>query len=211
MRKTTLTIIIICVVVISSAFIGVSFIDTEPRGDTDNDGYNDTLEEEIDILDPDKKDVVVRVKYGDKVDEKDLTPVVKKYEEAPISNPDGTEGINLILVEEDEYIGVKDYYTLQIVEDVGINGYAGYTIEGNDKMMIEARNTDNYTEFNFMHELGHQLGLNEDLSGVDSFNYTYNEYPSVMNYNTDKNNLGYDNGVMRNEWEIINENLNSSE
>ncbi len=37
----------------------------------------------------------------------------------------------------------------------------------------------------FMHELGHALGLNSLVfSGIDSENYSYDEYPSIMNYNS---------------------------
>lgn len=37
----------------------------------------------------------------------------------------------------------------------------------------------------FMHELGHTLGLNtSDFGGIDSESYSYEEYSSVMNYNS---------------------------
>lgn len=205
MKKLVISFIIITLIVTS---YGIISYDYSNNIDTDNDGYNNSIENNVDILDPEKKNVVVRVKYGKNVTEQNLSKVVTKYDKAPVSNPDGTNGINLILLNETEYNSINNYYTLKIVEDIGIDGFAGYTIEGNDRMLVENRDYKNYLEFNFMHELGHNLGLNASMKGVDSHNYTYNEYPSVMNYNTDKTILKYDTGVMRNEWDIIEENLN---
>jgi len=56
----------------------------------------------------------------------------------------------------------------------------------------------------FMHELGHNLGLsNEVYSGIDSYEISYYDYPSVMNYNWNPgNNIDYTTKGF-NDWEYI--------
>ena len=62
----------------------------------------------------------------------------------------------------------------------------GITRRDIDGMLVQYdRNTDREVSSTFMHELGHQLGLWPSVfDGIDSSEYSWNEYPSVMNYNS---------------------------
>jgi hypothetical protein len=56
----------------------------------------------------------------------------------------------------------------------------------------------------FMHELGHGLGLNsDDFDGIDSDKYSFNQYRSVMNYNSPHEFFDYSGGAPFNDWEHI--------
>jgi hypothetical protein len=61
----------------------------------------------------------------------------------------------------------------------------------------------------FMHELGHGLGLDNDLfDGIDSKKYDFDFYASVMNYNaplfTDEGFFNYSEGIPFNDWAHLN-------
>lgn len=69
----------------------------------------------------------------------------------------------------------------------------------------------------FAHELGHSLGLfaiivvdengfEDYFDGIDSTKYTFDEYPSVMNYNRPSGHYQYSNGGVFNDWEYLENN-----
>jgi hypothetical protein len=59
----------------------------------------------------------------------------------------------------------------------------------------------------FMHELGHGLGLHKgDYKGIDTDKVSYNDYPSVMNYNwEDGKPIDYSNGKGYDDWGNLDE------
>jgi hypothetical protein len=61
-----------------------------------------------------------------------------------------------------------------------------------------------------MHELGHALGLDpDDFDGIDSDKYSFNQYRSVMNYNSPHVTtyrgefFDYSEGAPFNDWEHV--------
>lgn len=57
----------------------------------------------------------------------------------------------------------------------------------------------------FMHELGHGLGLSENIfDGIDSNKYSFSEYRSVMNYNRPYDFYNYSEGPPFNDWAHLN-------
>ena len=57
----------------------------------------------------------------------------------------------------------------------------------------------------FMHELGHGLGLGENIfDGIDSKKYSFSEYRSVMNYNAPLDFYDYSDGPPFDDWAHLN-------
>lgn len=60
----------------------------------------------------------------------------------------------------------------------------------------------------FMHELGHSIGLlPSDFDGIDSHRYTHSTYPSVMNYESPNEFVGYNTGEPFDDWAHIAQHL----
>ncbi len=192
--------------------------------DTDGDGLKDGWEvhrvELFPDADPLRTDIYVEVDTmeGVSFDRDEAERVAEKFEAAPISNPDGSAGANLHFVYDGQQIPHKSsadadtlrhyrrthfdrigkaYHYIAVVDEVGDSG------SGSDTMgmgtigytMVESQSSDGETARIIMHELGHSLGLkSDDFSGVDSWQYSFSEYPSVMNYNSPANYLGYSEG-----------------
>jgi len=94
-------------------------------------------------------------------------------------------------------------------DGVWIDTLEGISYPDNDKLMIAEDNMLPETEEQagtFMHELGHNLGLDpdEDYEGIDSTDIPYWNYPSVMNYNWNWwNPIDYSSGTGFNDWAHI--------
>ena len=59
---------------------------------------------------------------------------------------------------------------------------------------------------NFMHELGHTIGLNYSVyKGIDSNEVPFSDYQSVMNYNKPWDYYGYSSGGAFNDWNYLQE------
>lgn len=124
-----------------------------------------------------------------------------------------------------------------IVNDARIEGretngrsVIGATKIGSPGMIVQRQETSISTGMTVVHELGHSFGLsNQQFDGIDSTEYTTDEYPSIMNYNHVNACIGAEsfdgcqNGVNRNnafrfstgtdgdddfdDWEVIKENV----
>jgi hypothetical protein len=162
--------------------------------------------------------------------------ITRAFENAPITNPNGTTGINLHIVWDSvdidkskvsmtEYlINYKDihfdnedngYYHILVVDNACSNGecerIGGVTSQGSNGALVQTKYYSETGTANVaMHELGHMLGIiPSKYSGVDSRYKSFNQYPSVMNYNAPYNYFDYSSGTEYNGWEEINNNLNN--
>ncbi|QCS41690.1 hypothetical protein [Natrinema versiforme] len=194
---------------------------TEPTtSDTDGDGLSDGAEvNRQDVFpdaDPLRTDIYVEADTMERTDleRREVERIVTEFDEAPLENPDGSTGAALH-VDLDETIpwdsetDVGDlneiraqyfdqqglgYHYLVIVEDV-----AGDTSKGNvigkaglGTMMVESQSGRDQTGSTAMHELGHSLGLsNTDFEGIDTDEYSFSSYSSVMNYNAPRDYYGF--------------------
>ncbi|GAA5434324.1 MULTISPECIES: binary toxin-like calcium binding domain-containing protein [Haloarcula] len=200
--------------------------------DTDDDGLPDGAE--VDMTDrfpganPVQKDIFVEVDYKSRLSRNVIRDINEEFERAPVTNPDGTSGINIHLYQDDNlrcedasgYIrdqiqyGCKSggetvtspdnagYYYIQIVSTVQRPGNAmsngGLTV---GSVAFVELSSDEITGHLFMHELGHLLNIRDP--GVDSRQRGYSEYRSVMNYLSPGESIGY----ARSDWADINQSV----
>lgn len=215
----------VCLLISGVVYIGVFSIDgdglyyeeelehnTDPFNyDTDNDGLSDKFEVE-NGYNPRKKTILLTIHSEEQLNNKTkeyIKDIQKEFAEAPINNPNGTQGINLYI----EYKRINNlgqskvsmvdyekdirsrtfkkrgqgYYNLLIVDNVcvkntcQVTGVSNYFHSG---ALVE-RKSSKYMTVTMMHELGHMTGITSlDYDGVDSKTKTKEEYSSVMNYNT---------------------------
>lgn len=218
--------------------------------DSDEDGFSDKYEKSNAFLNPYQKDVIVEVDYGKSVNKTDFDIVKQRFDKAPIENPDGSEGINLHIIKDDRNLDLpkkmnEKYFrnNYQIHSDYKMKGYyhayivdnatsedeqslSGFTNTRSHSMVVEQNEAyPSVTQTTFMHELGHNLGLTDDVfNGIDSQKYSIDNYNSVMNYNhqidfnynettdelvVNESSLRYDTELL-NEWKIINKNLDDN-
>lgn len=201
-------------------------IGTDPTvADTDGDGIPDGPEVNQPDLFPDANplatDIFVEVDVveGTTAPEERLDQIEEHYANAPVSNLDGSSGINLRFVVDDRledqenfgrltWLQYKDnhfdndgrgYHYLLLVEDAGLGtseNPGAVARGGNGSMIVTERTSPAATGSTIMHELGHSVGLRpEDYDGIDSEQYSYDEYPSVMNYNSADDGYGYSDGT----------------
>jgi hypothetical protein len=174
--------------------------------------------------DPLQPDVYVEVDYmaGNVPERAELDRIERHFAAAPVSVA-GTSGVDLHFVYSDEvpraptttmategggdydrlkrrYFdhGGDGYHYLLVVESAydGDTRVAGVTRVRTGELMIPHFYRANYTGSTLMHELGHALGLTGvDSAGIDSERYSYDAYPSVMNYNAPNTAYGYSDGT----------------
>jgi hypothetical protein len=192
-------------------------IGTDPlKADTDGDGLSDGWEVDghnyVDLAalgaDPLHKDVFVECDYmaGKNPSAATIDRVVSAFANAPVSNPDGDDGINLHVEIDDliptdidlnpvwaEFDAIKAsnfssfrdrifHYCIfgQRFDGTGYSGVSrGIGAEDFVVTLGAGGGTDDQKAGTFMHELGHNLGLRH--GGLDNKNNKPN-YLSVMNY-----------------------------
>lgn len=189
-------------------------IGTNPtEWDSSGDGYPDGLLYEREELDPKDLNILVEIHHTEDARiPNNISDVKEVFDKGDIESDIGSEGINLEFYSEESVdyngpIDLDDYRDTVYAEDrqkesIGayhvlfaneVSDREGSTITGVtspsiDGMLVESppdRSNDSATE-TFMHELGHQIGLWPwDFEGIDSEEYSWSEYPSVMNYNRD--------------------------
>ncbi|WP_435195895.1 hypothetical protein [Natronomonas sp. EA1] len=207
---------------------------TDPmNADTDGDGLNDRreLNGRTDALDPDTdddglpdgpevdghpmlpdarplhKDIYVEIDHmsEEQVPRDEIKRVIDAYNGAPVENPDGSTGITLHVVYDEElsrerattpgdlariangsfdHAGYGYHYALAVADarSVSEGDIGGFESEGH--VAFETVVEDDRTGPVFMHMLGHAVGLDaQDYRGIDSTDVEFDTYPSVMNYN----------------------------
>lgn len=206
-------------------------IGTDPTDhDTDSDGLPDDVEVEMTGLfpgaDPLHKDVYLEIDYVSRISSSEMDEIRSRYAEAPVSNPDGKQGVTLHLYWDDTLscsgstdltgittdpgcegggADIRGYYNGRIVEEVEIEGedYGGFASSGG--FYSEWTGSSDSSASLVMHELGHVLGIRGG-DGVDSYEKSYDEYPSVMNYNAPRDSLRY----TESDWAIIESQLENA-
>jgi len=204
---------------------------TDPTdADTDGDGYPDGMEvrcgEAIPGADPLRTDIYVEVDSTQSTTLSDSvqTSIVETFDNAPVSNPDGSTGIDIHLVTDDTNLSVNGtvyskpragpgndiydfranhsehrsdgYYYVLLTDDVAYNGDDYFVGAGRPEIAaMERFDSTTITASLFMHEFGHAMGLNAHQDGIDEERYSRTEYDSVMNYNGLYRQLTYSNGT----------------
>jgi len=219
-------------------------IGTDPTmNDTSGDGLPDGYAYEEGELDPLRKNVVVEINYEEGVElPEELDDVVDVFDEAPVESDVGEPGINLVLIDDGtvDELSTTDFetYAHETYQDdfnrQGDGVYHALFVEdleqGEDTIGVTRADTDGMlvddweddaTAATFMHELGHQMGLWLDVhDGIDSTEYTWGEYPSIMNYNRPVDcsatecvveyPLEFDDGTGHDDWGYIEENYDEN-
>lgn len=188
-------------------------IGTDPtKWDSSGDGYPDKLLYEKDGLEPTRLNVIVEAHHtSDSNIPKDMSELVETFDESPVTSDLGTKGINLKIyrsgelnksgsVTLDQYINTT-YSNSREMSDIGAHhalfvnripkdaegtDVTGKTSSGIEGMLVESVSGESkHSKEVLMHEIGHQLGLWPwEVEGVDSNNYSWASYPSIMNYNS---------------------------
>lgn len=206
--------------------------------DTDDDGLTDGAEYHNTTLYPDadplQKDIYIEVDemQGQTLPRDEADTIATRFRNAPIDNPDGSTGINVHFRYDDtipnqdrstevdfaalylqQFNHVSQGYHYLIVVDNAYNN--GENVNGAGRegaMMVESFDTPDKTGRIAMHELGHSLGLDKRVfKGIDSYTYSYTDYPSVLNYNSPDTVYTYSTGDSSpndfNDWEFLTENM----
>ncbi|WP_394347808.1 hypothetical protein [Haloarcula mannanilytica] len=201
---------------------------TDP--DTDGDGYPDGMEvrcgQAIPGADPLRTDIYVEVDSTQSTTLSDSVraSIVETFDSAPVSNPDGSTGIDIHLVADETNLSVNGtvysnrragpendiydfrsnhseyrsdgYYYVLLTDDVAYNGDDYFVGAGRPEIAaMERFDSTKITASLFMHEFGHAMGLDAHQDGIDEERYTRTEYDSVMNYNGLYRQLTYSNGT----------------
>ena len=142
----------------------------------------------------------------------EIFEIIDYLDTIPIESDMGKQGVNLVFIEVSddsnipesrytensfrEYIRTVDTqfsgygaHQLALVEEFDDENILGAAYTNTDVMIVQdvgstRLNGDLQTTKTILHEIGHQMGLHKHSHpGIDSFEYTWDEYPSVMNYN----------------------------
>jgi hypothetical protein len=204
--------------------------DPDPSQDTSGDGIPDTAllnDDRFEGASSLRKNVFFEVDYHHDVSreriETILSVIQDMFADAPVRNADGSMGIDLHYLINDEIDSLDDF------SGESVYTYAGNNFqrlnEGYNYLLFVPRLTNNrrggfaYPNRGFimtmprphtvLHEIGHVLGLGPGYNGVDERRFTFEEYPSVMNYNAppDAFRFAADDGHpdAPNDWKIIGE------
>lgn len=198
--------------------------------DTDKDGFNDKLEKEKDILNKDKKDVVLVIDYLKDVNKIETNTVEQKFQNAPIYNRNSSNGINLHIihnnriddtgtVNKDDFLDYyknynkyedKGYYYAIVSDEVYLDSSedAGFAAKPLNTLVIQTHPNETIEQGILMHEIGHLLGLEpSDYKGIDTY-YDKTKYNSVMNYNQNTPKFGSNENF--NDWYHISNSMYQS-
>jgi hypothetical protein len=210
---------------------------TDPnKYDTDGDGYLDSEEVRDSVLpdsNPRRSDIYVEVDYRGTTAAKvrdALTQVQDAFADAPVSNPNGEDGINLHILVDDELpesANISNLHTVSVRQETS-RQYRDYRQEGYIYMAVDpnhekVRSSASYgrgivlaggdldTESEktlfastFMHELGHTRGLGVGTyKGIDSRKVSFDRYSSIMNYNAGPEYMDYSSQAPHDDWEDV--------
>ncbi|PSQ43494.1 hypothetical protein BRD17_05885 [Halobacteriales archaeon SW_7_68_16] len=210
-------------------------VGTDPDDrDTDDDGLPDGPEvrsEEVTGADPLRRDVFVEVDSGGscQLPDRAIDRMEGTFADAPIENPDGTEGIDLHVIRSDtlsvsgpveywpapgpNFVSIQresfdhsgyGYHYAVLVPDVSNAGRSVGGSGGFGTILSECPDRRDATGHLLMHELGHSLGLTAvTYTGIDSTAVPYDSYPSAMNYNAPVSAYDYSDGPGFDDWAYI--------
>lgn len=212
----------------------------DPDNDGLTNPEEERISEQVEGADPSplKKDIIIEIDYyeGEKPSNRTISIIEDRFESAPIENPDGTTGIDAHIIVDESFSGdgsvefdeyrnnhyenLYDYegygaYHVLIVEEavpsrLGVVGMSGGEIDG---VIVDDSSGSERLAAIIIHELGHQLGLSgRDYDGIDSRNISYEEYPSIMNYNgySPFHGSNFSSGKGFDDWEHIRKSLPST-
>lgn len=211
--------------------VEVDDLGTAPnRTDTDGDGYPDGMEvrctDTLPDADPLRTDIYVEIDAAgpEMLSEEVRRSIRETFADAPVSNPDGSTGIDIHLVTNDTGLAANEtvyskprdgsgndiydfrsthfdhrdagYYYVLLADDVAYAGDDYYVGAGRPGIAaLEPFDGTQITASLFMHEFGHAVGLDGHQDGIDERHYSTDEYDSVMNYNGLYDQLTYSNGT----------------
>jgi hypothetical protein len=183
-------------------------IGTDPTNvDTDGDGLSDGAEvygapRHFPGADPLRKDVYFEVDafHTVTVNQTALDRTADFFASAPIENPDGTTGLRVHFVVDEtdlrtlDAANVKDHSTVVADFDRRNRGYqyifltedvfiGDHRVRASANFGRVAMAGSEQSDRLLVHEIGHLLGVHgSDGPGVDSYETTLDEYPSIMSY-----------------------------
>lgn len=172
---------------------------------------------------------------GQTISEDAIERAERAFASAPVENPDGESGIDLHVRRDDGGLeltypvdtndqpgpdndigdvtdahrdyGDQGHFYVLLAEDVAYDGDDYYVGAGQTGVvMFEPYDDPELSASLLVHELGHAFGFDESLPGVDSEDYSLEEYPSVMNYNGLYRTVEYSDGsgeLERDEWAFV--------
>lgn len=200
---------------------------------TADDGFSDGVAVESDEINLLKRTVLVRVSYSSGVDTEKLefSRIRELFEDAPISNYNSDNGIDVKFVVDDSPITDADYMSIRTYEEfiyedeftehregyhhimyvpnVQRRGVVGVTTSSIEGALVQTELMNSYeVQQTTAHELGHQLGLwPRKFEGIDSGRYSTLQYDSVMNYNYDGDSIQFSENGLFNDWAEIDRSL----
>lgn len=168
------------------------------KKDRDEDGFSDFEELTDQDLSVDTPNLLLQVSYSDSVNPRrlDYDRLQQLYENESgieiVFRIDEEARINDSHYTADEYR--KSHARLQhhprmihvaLVDYVGSQSVYGFSLGSYDGVAVQtSRFSQDHVLSTLSHELGHQLGLTSDYNpAIDSHTRSFDEYPSVMNYN----------------------------
>jgi hypothetical protein len=215
-------------------------IGTDPtKYDSSGDGLSDGYAYHTEYLDPTRLNITVVVHTNTDID---ISGAMYRldtevFTDAPVESDLGKQGINFTILDAgtvtttgeftyNEYLtevytphfdrNGNGVYHAYITPDV-YQSYTGFTSDETDGMLIEEQGSREMAT-TLLHELGHQLGLDSDVyTGIDSTQYKWEQYPSVMNYsNIDcsvcsyTEEITFSNGTGHDDWAYINQHIRTN-
>ncbi len=198
--------------------------------DSTNDRFSDAISEEIPVLDPEAQNIVVTIEYMESVDVNvaTLLSVRESFADSPgedmnliyyiNSNPvEYTETITDTEYENEYYPERSSTHHLLFSGEAELEGdsVGGFAIRDGFGMVV-GDTRYGYQSGVVMHEIGHSIGLMpEAFDGIDSREYSVEEYNSILNYTymdevcggSQTVCTGFSSSGEFNDWEYIQQNL----
>lgn len=204
------------------------------KKDTDNDGLDDGYEIYLNQsirpdISPRKKTALIEIDYteGNRPDSQALNTVKRAFDDVPVDSG-SKKGIETVFIIDDrvdvkenitilEYRNLyserlfdkkhKGFYHILMIDnpedDSATYGISDVSIDG---MLVEKNSSSSYTSSVMVHEIGHHLGLMpEDYEGIDTREIAYENYTSIMNYNSEFETIEFSREGRFNDWNHIEE------